>query len=58
LGFYSCLSPPERGFDAGMFDVDHADPWDRILAAQAILHNLPVLSVDTKLDLFPIMHIW
>ena len=37
---------------AARFDDSHADPFDRMIAAQAIQNNLPVLSTDPRLDVF------
>ena len=50
---YSILSlEPEVMVRAARFDDSHADPFDRMIAAHAIHHNLPVLSTDAKLDAF------
>ena len=43
---------------AGQFEVDHKDPFDRLIAAQAFLEGLPLLSKDDALDGFPITRIW
>ncbi len=43
---------------AGSFAVRHADPFDRMLAAQAIIEKLPILSIDDKLDAFGCKRIW
>lgn len=43
---------------AGRFTGDHRDPFDRIIAAQAIADDIPVLSKDPKLDDFGIRRIW
>jgi PIN domain nuclease of toxin-antitoxin system len=37
---------------------DHRDPFDRILAAQALAEDIPILSLDEKLDAFGIRRIW
>jgi PIN domain nuclease of toxin-antitoxin system len=37
---------------AARFEDAHADPFDRMIAAQAIQNNLPILSTDPKLDAF------
>ena len=36
----------------------HKDPWDRMIAAQALELDIPVLSVDSKLDQFGVRRIW
>lgn len=34
------------------------DPFDRLLIAQAIRENLPILSVDDVFDRYPVQHLW
>lgn len=34
------------------FYEDHKDPFDRMLIAQSIIENIPVLSADAKFDLY------
>ncbi|MBD2504237.1 type II toxin-antitoxin system VapC family toxin [Anabaena azotica] len=36
----------------------HRDPFDRIVIAQAIVEKIPLLSVDTVFDAYPIQKIW
>lgn len=36
----------------------HRDPFDRLLVAQAIVENMPLLSSDPSLDAYPIRRIW
>jgi PIN domain nuclease of toxin-antitoxin system len=36
----------------------HNDPFDRLLIAQAIADNLPILSCDVSLDAYKIKRIW
>lgn len=43
---------------AGQFNLDHKDPFDRLLAAQALLEGIPLVSKDTALDPFPITRVW
>jgi PIN domain nuclease of toxin-antitoxin system len=43
---------------AGRLPGDHRDPFDRILAAQAIAADIPILSKDPQLDSFNIRRIW
>lgn len=38
--------------------AEHRDPFDRIIAAQALGLDIPVLSPDAKLDGFGIRRIW
>jgi PIN domain nuclease of toxin-antitoxin system len=43
---------------AGRFTGDHRDPFDRIIAAQALGLDIPILSSDTQLDQFGVRRIW
>jgi len=38
---------------AGLFAVDHRDPFDRMLAAQAIAVGAPLVTADPIMALFP-----
>ena len=52
LGYSLLPLEPESMMRAARFEDPHADPFDRMIAAQAIQNNLPVLSTDPKLDIF------
>lgn len=52
LGYTILPLEPESMMRAARFEYSHADPFDRMIAAQAIQNNLPVLSTDAKLDIF------
>ena len=52
LGFNLLPLVPESMMRAARFGDAHADPFDRMIAAQAIQYNLPVLSTDVRLDTF------
>lgn len=43
---------------AGRLVAEHRDPFDRMLAAQALALDIPVLSPDSLLDQFGIRRIW
>jgi PIN domain nuclease of toxin-antitoxin system len=43
---------------AGRINASHVDPFDRMIAAQALAYDVPVLSADKKLDVFGIQRIW
>lgn len=43
---------------AGRLPGEHRDPFDRMIAAQALAMDIPVLSTDSKLDSFGIRRIW
>lgn len=36
----------------------HRDPFDRLLIAQALIEEVPILSNDTALDLYAIKRMW
>lgn len=46
------------GDRAGAFAQDHKDPFDRMLAAQALHHGLPLVSNDEALDAFGVERVW
>jgi PIN domain nuclease of toxin-antitoxin system len=52
LGYMLLPLEPESLLRAARFEDSHADPFDRMIAAQAIQHNLPILSTDARLDAF------
>ena len=49
---------PAIALRAGRFTAEHGDPFDRILAAQALALDLPVISIDAKLDQFGVRRVW
>ena len=48
----------ESSLRAGRLVAEHRDPFDRMIAAQALGQDIPVLSPDTLLDQFGIRRIW
>jgi PIN domain nuclease of toxin-antitoxin system len=52
LGYTVLPLEPETMMRAARFEDAHADPFDRMIAAQAIQNNLPLLSTDARLDAF------
>jgi PIN domain nuclease of toxin-antitoxin system len=56
---YQLLSvSTEHALRAGHLSGDHKDPFDRMIAAQAIHEDIPLLSKDTQFDLFGIRREW
>uniref|UniRef100_UPI0040567FED type II toxin-antitoxin system VapC family toxin n=1 Tax=Candidatus Electrothrix sp. TaxID=2170559 RepID=UPI0040567FED len=53
-GFTSLPITPEHAQLAGSWAQPHRDPFDRMLAAQAKLENLTLISLDKQLKSFPI----
>jgi PIN domain nuclease of toxin-antitoxin system len=43
---------------AGRLTAQHKDPFDRMIAAQALALDVPVLSSDPQLDSFGVRRIW
>lgn len=43
---------------AGQFSVEHKDPFDCLLAAQAFLEGMPLISKDLAFTTFPIATEW
>jgi len=48
----------EHALRAGRLPADHKDPFDRMLAAQAIHEDLPLVSSDQQLDVFGVRREW
>ncbi|HLO46983.1 MAG TPA: PIN domain-containing protein [Kamptonema sp.] len=38
--------------------LHHRDPFDRLIIAQAIVEQIPILSVDSIFDAYPIARLW
>ncbi len=36
----------------------HRDPFDRLLVAQALCENVPLLSADAALDVYGVQRVW
>ncbi len=36
----------------------HADPFDRLIVAQALVEGLPILSSDDQFDRYPVERVW
>lgn len=47
-----------HGLKAGTYAVDHRDPFDRTLAAQSELEQLPLITCDRAFALFAVQTIW
>lgn len=43
---------------AAHLDWAHRDPWDRLLAAQALLENCALVSIDRVFDDIPVERRW
>jgi PIN domain nuclease of toxin-antitoxin system len=58
VGYRLLPISPELALRAGRLPGDHKDPFDRMLAAQAIHEDLPILSNDPQFDLFGVRREW
>ena len=58
LGYTFIPVTMEHSLLAGNFTVSHKDPFDRLIAAQAHLERMTLLSADTAFDQFPVERIW
>ena len=47
-----------HGLRAGLYPQAHRDPFDRLLAAQAELEQLALVSIDRALTAFPCQLLW
>ena len=47
-----------HAFRTGTFPQHHKDPFDRIIIAQAIEENLPILTSDNHFRAYPVSTVW
>jgi PIN domain nuclease of toxin-antitoxin system len=57
-GFYRLGISTNHALRAGMLPLHHADPFDRMLVAQAQALNCPIVSADARLDSYGVRRIW
>jgi len=57
LGYAILPLEPESMMRAARFAGPHADPFDRMIAAQAVQNNLSLLSTDSRLDAFGVRRV-
>lgn len=50
--------PDVDWFDASGSPRRHADPFDRLLVAQALVEGLPILTSDDQFDRYPVERVW
>jgi PIN domain nuclease of toxin-antitoxin system len=48
----------EHGICAGLLPGPHKDPFDRMLIAQALSENVPIVSNDRALDGYGVKRLW
>ena len=57
-GFYRLAISTDHALRAGMLPLHHADPFDRMLVAQAQALNCPIVSADARLDAYGVRRMW
>lgn len=57
-GFQGLPISVSHGLRAGAYRQPHRDPFDRMLAAQAELDRLVLLTADPQLSTFPCQTLW
>jgi PIN domain nuclease of toxin-antitoxin system len=57
-GFTALAILPEHGEAAGALPLLHADPFDRLLIAQAGLEQLTLVTVDEKIRQYSVPQLW
>ena len=57
-GYTQLAIDTESALRAGRLVVEHRDPFDRMIAAQALALDIPILSPDPQLDQFGVRRMW
>lgn len=57
-GFHELAVSVAHAQHAGALSGSHKDPFDRLLAAQAILASMLLISNDSALDVFGVHRLW
>ena len=57
-GFRRLAISTDHALRAGQLPLQHRDPFDRMLAAQAQALNWPIISADAIFDRYGIQRIW
>jgi PIN domain nuclease of toxin-antitoxin system len=58
MGFLDLQLTLKHARLGGSFVHPHKDPFDRMLAAQAMVENLPLVSADSVFDAMPVQRLW
>ncbi|MBD2776266.1 type II toxin-antitoxin system VapC family toxin [Iningainema tapete] len=48
----------EHTYVVAKLPVHHRDPFDRLLIAQVMVEKIPILSVDSAFDAYPVQRLW
>ncbi len=49
---------PEHVYPIEVLPFHHRDPFDRLIIAQSMVENLPIISSDSRFDRYPIHRTW
>lgn len=58
MGYILLSIDGETALRAARFAGEHRDPFDRMIVAQALALDIPVISRDARLDAFGVRRIW
>jgi PIN domain nuclease of toxin-antitoxin system len=57
-GFSWLPVSPKHAWAVRNLPHHHGDPFDRLLIAQALAEDIPLISVDARLDAYGVKRIW
>jgi PIN domain nuclease of toxin-antitoxin system len=57
-GFLPLSISPKHAERAGGLPLLHSDPFDRMLIAQAQIEGMTLVTVDSKIRLYPVAQLW
>jgi PIN domain nuclease of toxin-antitoxin system len=57
-GFEGLSVTVEHGVRAGALQGSHKDPFDRMLMAQALTENIPLISNELIFDAYGVLRLW
>ena len=57
-GFHSLSVTVEHALKAGSLPIEHRDPFDRLLIAQAITENMALVSNESLFDASGVNRLW
>jgi PIN domain nuclease of toxin-antitoxin system len=57
-GIVSLDIDEESALQAGRLPGPHADPFDRMLVAQAIVHGMTILTPDPEIEQYAVRVLW
>ncbi len=52
------LLPDTHLVTVSTLPLHHRDPFDRLIIAQAMVEQMPIVSADPALDTYPVQRLW